>query len=330
MKTLCYLLTLLLTTASINLSAMNASNEEPHHQTSIDSGECYSTILSIASNLLLEEIKLDLQRPILYTSFAMCLQKIHPTILTSMLQDEEYIATLQDVYNNVEYEKRLSHLARYLGLACEHGHSSVVQTIFALAGPGNHSKIYELCTRNNLTPLHIAASKGHTDIVKLIFHPIYKLNAYQLCGLRSGFCRNTPLHVAVSTGHTDIVRLMLEASETLAHIPCFKENSHGYNPLIEAICRGHTDIVKLILDACKRHANKLCSQNDKDGWTALHYAALKGRTEIARLILAYVTNITELCLAKNRDGRTALDIAKEKGHTEIVALLEEYDNYYGP
>ena len=63
----------------------------------------------------------------------------------------------------------------------------------------NHPHLY--------TPLHLASSNGHTEIVKFLLeeHKILKFSIDPL-----DWAMRTPLHHSVSKGYMDIVELLLE------------------------------------------------------------------------------------------------------------------------
>ena len=54
---------------------------------------------------------------------------------------------------------------------------------------------------NGETPIHVAASKGHTEIFKILASLTGNPNAPNYIGI-------TPIHCAVNNGHTEIVKYL--------------------------------------------------------------------------------------------------------------------------
>ena len=65
------------------------------------------------------------------------------------------------------------------------------------------------------TPLHLAASYGHTDVAESLIDASPRcINAHRCKG-------NTPLHYAAAHGHDETVRLLLEKGMNLPSMyPC--------------------------------------------------------------------------------------------------------------
>ena len=182
------------------------------------------------------------------------------------------------------------------------------------------------------TPLYRAASKGHTECVKLLLAApgidISNWNALSIAVLKndcntikqllqSGADVNkadmkgeTPLYWAALYGHTECVKLLLAAPG----IDVNMADKWGYTPLYGAAFFSHTEIVKLLLAAPGIDVNMA----ERDGDTPLIWAASNGRTEIVKLLLAApgieVNKADKL-------GDTPLFRAADNGHTECVKQL---------
>ena len=85
------------------------------------------------------------------------------------------------------------------------------------------------------TPLHHAASNGHTRIVKEILNVVEDKNP------KTGISRRTPLHLAAFRGHEEIVRMILEVvddknpKDAYGRTPSFFARSKDYSNICEMI-----------------------------------------------------------------------------------------------
>lgn len=122
------------------------------------------------------------------------------------------------------------------------------------------------------TPLYWAASKGHSECVKLLLAaPCIDVNK----STENGY---TPLYWAASKGHSECMKLLLAASG----IDVNKANIGGETPLYMAARNGYSECVKLLLAAPGIDVNKA----DKNGNTPLYIAAENGHSECVKLLKA--------------------------------------------
>ena len=115
--------------------------------------------------------------------------------------------------------------ARYMYLACEHGHVGVVKALIQLGGVDGLRQ-----------PL--AADPGQCGAATSA--------TVRLAALRAAPAGDTCLHLASDLGHLDVVR------ELVAHggRPLLLERTaHGLTALIIAAQRGHTDVVRTLVAA---------------------------------------------------------------------------------
>jgi hypothetical protein len=117
--------------------------------------------------------------------------------------------------------------------------------------------------KSGITPLHLAAYRGHKNIVELLLSKGADLNAKMKGG-------QTPLHAALEKGQKEVVELLL------AYYANAWDND-GHTPLHCAAYQGHKEVVELLL------ANHVNAKN-KDGHTPLHYALEKGHKDVADLL----------------------------------------------
>ena len=93
----------------------------------------------------------------------------------------------------------------------------------------------------NGDPLHWAAHKLQTDVVKLLIDAGAGIHRPASAGNNWG---GVPLHYASVMGHTDVVRLLIKEGADPN-----KENYLEETPIILANKKGHNDVVKILLKA---------------------------------------------------------------------------------
>ncbi|RYP00788.1 hypothetical protein DL764_006422 [Monosporascus ibericus] len=198
------------------------------------------------------------------------------------------------------------------------------------------------------TALHMAAWRGHKNIVKLLL----KTNMVDL-NLRDDFLLDegadiesndkigcSPLSIASRTSHSDTVRLLLdrgadiESKDNAGCSPLLiaawnnrcdmvrllldngadieSKNMDNCSPLLIALRTGHSDVVRLLLD---RGAD--IESKDKIGCSPLSIAAWNNRCDMVRLLLDYGADIE----SKDYTGCSPLLIAAKTRHFDILQLL---------
>ena len=83
----------------------------------------------------------------------------------------------------------------------------------------------------------MAASKGHTETVKVLLESGAKVNEKNKDGI-------TSLMVAASKGHADIVQVLITNGAKVN-----EKNRDGITSLMVAALNGHTETVKALLEA---------------------------------------------------------------------------------
>ncbi|KAL3825961.1 hypothetical protein ACJIZ3_021990 [Penstemon smallii] len=161
-----------------------------------------------------------------------------------------------------------------------------------------------LKNKSGFDPLHIAASQGHHDIVKILLQ--------HDPGLSKTVSQSnaTPLISAATKGHLAIVNELLAIDSSLLEI----SRSNGKNALHLAARQGHVEIVKALLDKDPQ----LARRTDKKGQTALHMAVKGVSCAVVKLLLQADAAIVML---PDKFGNTALHIATRKKRAEIVNEL---------
>ena len=151
------------------------------------------------------------------------------------------------------------------------------------------------------TPLHKAAFKGNTEIVKMLLEAGANPN-------KADKEAKTPLHEAVISGRRpEIVKLLLDTGADPT-----KADLDGRTPLYWAALMGHKNMVKFLLDA-----GILPTKADHGGRTPLFHAVLLGNTEMVNLFLDAGADPTKADLR----GNTPLHDAAFREKSEVVKIL---------
>lgn len=185
------------------------------------------------------------------------------------------------------------------------------------------------------TPLHLATSHGHADIVRLLIRKRADVDAID--GKLA-----TPLHLAAEAGRLDIVRLLLnnganpesrdEDGLTALHVAAKHDESGrvvdallAFDAEIDAsddgdrctplhvACRfGHAGAVATLLEN-----GADVNATDRARSTPLHVASGRGHRRILDMLLHYGADVR----AADAEGLTALHEAAREGHVDVVHAL---------
>ncbi|KAK9142105.1 hypothetical protein Syun_011505 [Stephania yunnanensis] len=221
-----------------------------------------------------------------------------------------------------------------LFVACGRGWSGVVNYLL------EYSWLLMLEEDGSTTSLHLAASAGHTDIVKEI------LKVRPEFAWKKDSQGSTPLHLACSKGHLDITRELLKLDSDL----CSLQDTEGRTPLHWAAIKGKINILDEILSVsldsidtvtklgetllhlCVKYnqfnatkylvetldVSKMVDATDIDGNTVLHLAtAAKLSTMVTFLVKRTSIDVNAL----NRKGWTALDVAESGASNSVLIYL---------
>ena len=121
--------------------------------------------------------------------------------------------------------------------------------------------------KEGCTPLHLAARKGHRDVVELLVAEGADVNA-------RNEEQRTPLYCAIQHHAVDVVRLLVGKTDLATG------DLLGRTPLHYAAAAGDTGIVRLLLEAGAETKAK-----DSRGLTPLHLALASDHEEVAALLL---------------------------------------------
>uniref|UniRef100_A0A8D0EMV1 Ankyrin repeat and SOCS box containing 10 n=1 Tax=Strix occidentalis caurina TaxID=311401 RepID=A0A8D0EMV1_STROC len=152
------------------------------------------------------------------------------------------------------------------------------------------------------TPLHITASRGYTDCLRLLL----------LRGAAVNFAPGgkTALHEACAAASTDCVRLLLSFGADPEAV-----SEDGYKPLHLCKSPDSFECVQQLL----QHGASVNSRTEEEDDTALHVAARHGLTEHVQLLLRYGAELE----AMNEEGQTPLNAACAQPHQP-----QDMDGYY--
>jgi ankyrin repeat protein len=155
-------------------------------------------------------------------------------------------------------------------------------------------------------PLHIAAEKGHTEVVGYLL--AHKANPHARDGVRW-----TALHHAAYGGQQEAARLLLDAGARTG-----VKDRQGFTPLHWAVYEsvlsaGAADTARLLV---VRGAN--INARDTEGSTPLFWAAWQGNKELVRFLLEHGADQS----LRGKEGLTPLEVTEKYGNREMAALLE--------
>ncbi|XP_043242647.1 SH3 and multiple ankyrin repeat domains protein 1-like [Amphibalanus amphitrite] len=196
-------------------------------------------------------------------------------------------------YDLVGRERTLSGLQR----AVWDGDVARVRSLTAKSTAGVQAR-----DREGRSLLHLAAARGHREMVELLLERRLPVDAEDGDG-------NTPLLKAAEADSAASVRLLLERGASASHC-----NHHQQNGLHVSSRRGAEPVLQALL----QHGANV-DQVDKDGHTPLHLSVLHAHPELAAALLLHGAALAPA----DRDGRTALHLAAGRGLSELVAQLLE-------
>jgi ankyrin repeat domain-containing protein 17 len=187
-----------------------------------------------------------------------------------------------------------------LALAASNGHTSVVRALLNSGAEVNSRTGSKL----GISPLMLAAMNGHVGAVRALCEAGADVNAHIETN------RNTALTLACFQGRADVVALLIERRANVEH-----RAKTGLTPLMEAASGGYEPVGRLLIERAGAEVNAPPVPQSKE--TALHIAAEKGHARFVALLLEHGASVE----ARNRRGCTPLWLACAQGHGECVQLL---------
>jgi Ankyrin repeats (3 copies)/Ankyrin repeats (many copies) len=159
---------------------------------------------------------------------------------------------------------------------------------------------------DQVTPMHVAASAGQSNIFSLLLEHGADLEGRGKYG-------GTPLHRASSSGKVEAGQSLLDRG---ADINAQEED--GWTPLFPAAMNGHVEFVRMLL---KRGAK--ADARCYSGRTSLHFAVQGNNTQVVRVLLEHGADVN----ARDDEGKTPSQWASARYPeilAEIVELLSEF------
>ncbi|HSW00738.1 MAG TPA: ankyrin repeat domain-containing protein [Sedimentisphaerales bacterium] len=163
------------------------------------------------------------------------------------------------------------------------------------------------------TPLHIAAERGHLEMVRFLVGCGPRIDTPDGQG-------HTPAMLAMAGNHRSIVEYLVEEGAALnLHLAAYLGDADRVNEFLA----GGADV----------------NLRGPNGWPPLHYAVVSNQADMAKLLIAAGADLNALAgrkgLAEDFVGGTALHHAVQQGDVGIVGLLidsgadVEATNHYG-
>ena len=173
------------------------------------------------------------------------------------------------------------------------------------------------------TALHIAASRGHHEVVLELASRYTTASSECIAGMNNE--GDTPLHLACRNGSMKCVKVLANTFPNDLN----EKNSSGDTPLRVALLAEHNEVVLLLhqkydisVDSDHSTLPKSAGDNDeknsKPDPSCLLAAVRHGDLVQVRALLSHPS--CDL-LARDEDGNTALHIAANRGHHELVLEL---------
>lgn len=176
------------------------------------------------------------------------------------------------------------------------------------------------------TPLHLALSWGHEDVVELLLRKGANATAKDEFGV-------TPFHTVAAVGLIDVARILLNHAgpsnndndnQHDGRLSMLQEqDNHGRTPLHQACARSQEAlIVFLFRQLSAASISALVGVRTNKGLTALHCAVTNSNENIVRLLLDNM-DVPLLLNAQDDEGCTAIHYAISFGHDWCLGLLLE-------
>ena len=154
-----------------------------------------------------------------------------------------------------------------------------------------------------MTPTHVAASVGHSDMLTILIEHGADVNGRGTDG-------NTPLHEASRSARLEAGQILLDHGADINARNVFKRTA-----LLYAAIGGHVEFTRMLLER-----GPVVDARDVGDQTPLHFAVQYGETQVAQLLLEHGADVN----ARNKSGYTPSQLGSRVGHHEAVELLSAF------
>ena len=151
-----------------------------------------------------------------------------------------------------------------------------------------------------MTPLHVAVSAGHLNILSLLLAHGAHVDGRDRLG-------KTPLHRASSDGKVEAGQCLLDCGADIN-----ARDNDGWTPLFHAASQGHFEFTRMLIER-----GAVVDARDTMGTTPLHQVVETDDFRIVRLLLEHGADVN----ARSKSGKSPSELA---WLPEIVELLFEH------
>ncbi|XP_032804239.1 ankyrin repeat and SOCS box protein 2-like isoform X2 [Petromyzon marinus] len=163
-----------------------------------------------------------------------------------------------------------------------------------------HPDTVDARSKQNETPLYLAAYRGHVACVRILLAENATVDACR-------HVKETPLYKACEINNSEVASLLIARRADVNY-----RNIYGNMPLHEATSKGNLELVKLLV----AYGAKLQFKN-KFGICPFFMAAQCGCLKVVRYLVSLGVDVnSEAC-----DGTTVLFEAAKNGHADVVEFL---------
>ena len=155
---------------------------------------------------------------------------------------------------------------------------------------------------NGNTPLHMATTQGHAEIISILLQAKADVNAKNNEGV-------TPLQFATQENHAEVISVLVKMGANVN-----ATNNNGGIPLHTAAVIGNAEVISVLVQAgadVHKRTNK--------GRTPLHFAAYSGHAKVISILVKAGADVN----AKDNEGKTPLDWVTEEKHLDAIRELEK-------
>lgn len=203
--------------------------------------------------------------------------------------------------------KTHTHFQRYtsgpLYAAAHYGDLEMVE--FLVGSAGANVKM-----ENSYGHLHIAAARGHLDVLRYLLDAGADKDSLNYKG-------TTALAAAARQGCLEAVLLLLAAGANPSRSDSTNDDLNGTPPLATTAFYSHTDSIPIM--AALLSAGADVHQVSADGSNALHLGSMMGFLANVRFLIGKGARVD----VQDAHGHTALTLAAMGGHVAVVKLLVE-------